>query len=407
MKRLQLFLATRYIHYARTISDFCSTFVLFQHGVGLIAFSPDSTLLVSAGFKHDRQLRVWDMVSQTCISVQKLGNKVHGLVFHPNGSLFVTCGDRHLKFWNISKSAEGIVDIVGKPGGILEEHRESVFVDVCFGPNDKLFGVTSSGIVCTFDSSRMMNKWIQLDTASAYGLKLWRRPDGEPVIFVGCAAGVLRVLSGDTLETLTDLPLPAPLSESDARAYPACYAVSVLEGGTDKSKNHPKVVAFYADRGICVWDVSDLSRVRLFRSMAHHRACIWDLHFVQNATPERERSRNLISLPIGSFVTCSADNTVRFWAPIGSGARKKSDMLHALELGPTMDISSRSGAQGGGAGLNSSIASATSVASATSISTANASALLDSPMNAMDFSSGLPDKELPDRAAGVSAPRVR
>ena len=68
-------------------------------------FSPNGSYLISIGFRHDKQLIIWQWQtdgSQQQISTQRLSNKVHSVSFSSCGNFFVTAGDRHLKvFQNI------------------------------------------------------------------------------------------------------------------------------------------------------------------------------------------------------------------------------------------------------------------------------------------------------------------
>lgn len=104
-----------------------------KFGVGCIGFLPghSNRYLVSAGFKQDKQLILWDTqssseggknkLSLTIVGVFKIGNKVHSMSFHSSGLYFITAGDRHLKWWMVNQSPnQDSITLDGKAAGILE-----------------------------------------------------------------------------------------------------------------------------------------------------------------------------------------------------------------------------------------------------------------------------------------------
>ena len=75
-----------------------------KHGVGCIAFSPDSRFIVSCGFKYDKQLMVWDWANKDLLEAGvhgdaatthstsispicsgRVANKVHAIDYHESG----------------------------------------------------------------------------------------------------------------------------------------------------------------------------------------------------------------------------------------------------------------------------------------------------------------------------------
>lgn len=340
-----------------------------QHGVGQIAFSPDDRYLISVGFKHDKQLLLWDWLQSKVISCQKVGNKVNAVCFAPDSSYFITCGDRHLKWWYIVRNSSGAVtEVQGKPASILEAQRDSNFVDISLGRDEyqgRVYCLTSSGMLCVLHTSRIMEKYIQLD-GPAYAMAL-----SSSAAYVACAHGAVVVYSLEALELISKFPLPPrlPATYTNAAAlYPASSAVKLFN-------NHAAVV--YSDRSIIVFDITDVLTPVKYRSHVGHKACIWDMHFVDDSLAQDDKDK----LPVGTFATCGADNTLCFWNLDAKEQRRSKwrstvsrDLLHCIDVGDGCPTPAMEYRRMGSTGLNSS-----------------------AEFVEVDLAAGFQDAELPDR----------
>jgi mitogen-activated protein kinase binding protein 1 len=316
-----------------------------QHGVGFLKFSQDDHHLVSVGFQHDKQLMVWDWIDCRMISSNKIENKVHGISFHPSGNFFVTCGDRHLKWWYFVKENDPsgkeskVVGVNGRPASILDIQKDSIFVDITCAPpsadralQSSIYTTTSTGMLCLVHESRLMDKWVQLDSAHSYCLCLT-----QSLLVVGSSNGKVFVFSPTSLEYLCTLPMPYPLSSSiddtSKTLYPACYGVCSVPSTS-------YVACVYADRSLFFWDILDVLSPAKLRSFVFHRACIWDIQFIEASGSAELAVRDPDPLAEGTFATCGADNCVHFWNLDPKQQRKSKwksrmsrDVLHILDLG--------------------------------------------------------------------------
>jgi mitogen-activated protein kinase binding protein 1 len=335
----------------RTVEK-CSILTGHQHGIGVMRFSLDSEYLVSIGFKTDKQLIIWDWKEgkQTCsTAMNKLENKVNSIDFHSSGQFFVTCGDNHLKWWYVIKDTHPVTNrqyvkgVNGRPASILDIHRGSHFVDIiCPSSSSQqqphqpqridaqsisanIYTLSATGVLCLLHETRLMDRWVQVDTTKAYALAL----TNSSHLLVGCTNGRILIFSAFSLEYLSSLPLPFPLSGGGgATKYPACYSLCPLS-----QSSH--VVSTYADRSMFIWDLTDISQPIKLRSFVGHSACIWDLQFLHPQTSSDSGS----SLPSNTFFTCGADDLIHIWnidPKLQRTSRWKSsssrDLLHSLSL---------------------------------------------------------------------------
>lgn len=107
-------------------------------------------LLISVGFVNDKQLLIWDVENRIMIKKYKINKKIYNISYNSSLNYFITCGDRHLKWWYIYEvttpssiddkfidSFSSYFDIESKATAITEEYADSIFMDVLCYNNDK------------------------------------------------------------------------------------------------------------------------------------------------------------------------------------------------------------------------------------------------------------------------------
>ncbi|XP_076618757.1 WD repeat domain 62 isoform X3 [Colletes latitarsis] len=286
-----------------------------KYGINCVAFSPSNKYVVSVGSQHDMIVNVWDWRNNVKVASNKVSSKVKAVCFAENGNYFVTVGNRHVKFWYLeySRSAKykEPVPLMGR-SAILGEQRNNDFVDVACGRGemaDSTYAITKTGLLCEFNNRRLLDKWVELRTTSANCMAV-----GDKYIFIGCAEGIVRCFSPSTLQFITTLPRThylgvdvaqglsiSHMSQHPANArYPDAIALAF-----DERNN--KLTCVYNDHSIYVWDVRDIRRVGKSHSFLYHSACIWGVEMYPTGTD------SIGSMPGGSFVTCSSDDTIRVW----------------------------------------------------------------------------------------------
>ncbi|KAA0166584.1 hypothetical protein FNF31_01362 [Cafeteria roenbergensis] len=265
--------------------------------------------------------------------------------------------------------------IPSRPAVMLEQHHSATFVDVVVcrvasaserishaaavragaDPGDiplesprrgasVTLAVTAGGMLTAFDSTRLMDRWVPLRADSAFSVTA-----AGSVAYVGCSDGTVRAFAVPSLEHLGTLPrapvvgaLPFAGALAPDSASPGAQA-SVRPGAVAVRASHKggRVAVIYGDRSLALWAVpSEAPRpangrppvlnprgARRLRSFLHHCGAVRDVAVVEDAAvamaavpsagadgaARRLTHADAPRVPPGSFVTASADGTVRLW----------------------------------------------------------------------------------------------
>ncbi|XP_055095619.1 WD repeat-containing protein 62 isoform X9 [Symphalangus syndactylus] len=286
-----------------------------KYGVACVAFSPNMKHVVSMGYQHDMVLNVWDWKKDIVVASNKVSCRVIALSFSEDSSYFVTVGNRHVRFWFLEVSTEtkvtSTVPLVGR-SGILGELHNNIFCGVACGRGrmaGSTFCVSYSGLLCQFNEKRVLEKWINLKVSLSSCLCV-----SQELIFCGCTDGIVRVFQAHSLHYLANLPKPHYLGVDVAQGLEPSFlfhrkaeAVYPDTVALTFDPIHQWLSCVYKDHSIYIWDVKDINRVGKVWSELFHSSYVWNVEVY----PEFEDQR--ACLPSGSFLTCSSDNTIRFW----------------------------------------------------------------------------------------------
>ncbi|XP_030599747.1 WD repeat-containing protein 62 isoform X2 [Archocentrus centrarchus] len=313
-----------------------------KYGISCVAFSTNSSYIVSVGYQHDMTVSVWDWKKGSIIASNKVSSRVFAISFSQDSSYFVTAGNRHIKFWYLDASKErrvnSTVPLIGR-SGLLGDHKNSVFCGVACGRGrmaSSTYSITSSGLLCMFNSNRHLEAWVNLKTASASCLVV-----SESFIFCGCADGIIRVFGPSNLQYITSLHRPhrlgVDLTQSGQHgsllpASPGAQYPDTLALTFDPAAGY--LTCVYNDHSLYVWDVKDVRNAGKLYSALYHSSCVWSVEvYPELSDPARA------CLPQSSFLTCSSDNTIRLWhtdPPIGHRNLYSNDLLRILYVGENM-----------------------------------------------------------------------
>ncbi|KAK9520366.1 hypothetical protein VZT92_020259 [Zoarces viviparus] len=320
-----------------------------KYGVSCVAFSTNSCYIVSVGYQHDMTVSVWDWRKGEIIASNKVSSRVSSVSFSQDNSYFVTAGNRHVKFWYLDASKErrvnSTVPLIGR-SGLLGDHKNSVFSGVACGRGlvaSSTYSITSSGLLCLFNSSRHLEAWVNLKTSSASCLAV-----SEDFIFCGCADGAIRVFSPSNLQYITTLHHPHRLGvdltqsvqHSLGARYPDTMAVTF-----DPAARH--LTSVYNDHSVYVWDVNDVKSAWKLYSALYHSSCVWSIEVYPELSDVSQAC-----LPPSSFLTCSSDNTIRLWhtdPPTGHRNLYSNDLQRILYVGENTQAEGEKGGEAAGA----------------------------------------------------------
>ncbi|XP_075087942.1 uncharacterized protein LOC107789020 [Nicotiana tabacum] len=311
-----------------------------QHGVACIAFSPDGQHLASVGYPHDGYICLWDFQSQTLITKCKgftPSSAVESVSFSSDGRLFITAGKRHLKFWKLGlptrshRKARTASGAIGKQAN-LGHHKGCSFIAVASstwgesspldhirtGEASHVYALTDAGVLCLLNSEMTIATSVELQVEKAFGLSVSRK-----LVACACNNGQVKLFAANSFLYAGSLYYAETRCSKESAAD--CHAM-IGKNRYEKLESLPnaiacqfstlqKLVVFYDDRSIYIWDVQDVDKATRCSVLVSHSACIWD---IKNFSCENMHDPSKACAAKGcsggvSFATCSADGSIRLW----------------------------------------------------------------------------------------------
>jgi WD40 repeat protein len=296
-------------------------------GIACVAFSRDSTHIVSVGFKppHASELLIvwaWQQEAEK-VACAPLRKRVHALSFSEDGSSFVTAGERHIDYWYFDASGKPVesrlprldgVAVIEPIAGNVAERKGDTFVDVECGKGDharNVYAVTTEGALCCFGPKRTLLRWVGL-RSPGFGLAVT-----ADAVMAACEGSMIHSFEAASFKYIATLPCPPALEQM--HLSPAAAAAAASPSRTKPAAlciraKGDHAFAVYGDRSLFVWDVSDPKRFGMYRSLLQHCGCVWDLQIpAASAMPSGGSPDGAATLPPHSFATAAADGTVRLW----------------------------------------------------------------------------------------------
>ncbi|CAF4101830.1 unnamed protein product [Rotaria magnacalcarata] len=196
---------------------------------------------------------------------------------------------------------------------ILGELKYKLFTDVVCGRGNcagLTFTITVNGLIFQLDEQRKLcaNRNLQEKTNCL--------AISDSYLVVGCEKGVIHILAVQTLESVMSVPLPHCLgvdtgfltsinhiaqSQQPNISFPDTIVVCLDE---DKSL----LTCFYNDHSFYIWNIKNEQSIEKLVSHMYHSGCASGIETYSWTSTSPSTLRPL------SFITCSSDNTVRFWS---------------------------------------------------------------------------------------------
>ncbi|CAF0798616.1 unnamed protein product [Didymodactylos carnosus] len=284
-----------------------------------LSLSSDGKFLVTGECGHEPKVRVWDVNDKSqCV---ELGDHkfaidcvVRRIAFAEDGSYFVTVGNRHVKFWYLAAPSLEVIPLKGRLA-ILAERKDNIFTDVVCGRGDcanMTYTITHNGLVSQFNEHRQICAEKDLkEKANCLAI-------GDTLLIVGCSNGSIFLFSTQNLDYIMSLPRPHYLGVDigfiqslDQLIYPqnTQYFPDAIALCLDEDNSI--VTCFYSDHSFYIWDITYEESVKKLDSHLYHSACGWSIEPYSTQFQMFSLSPLLQHL---SFITCSSDNSIRFWS---------------------------------------------------------------------------------------------
>ena len=317
---------------------------LHRYGISSISFAEGNSIILTCG-DHDGIVCIWDISHclfkkndntpppelTTPISNRKSKTDISSCFYMKECQMFVTCGDSHLKSWSIDRLLNNVEErrlprlsdahetkdagnSIPVQAAVLGTFRTSKFVSIC-SYQDNCYAISSDGIlvrlnVVTSNSRRKLS----VDKVINLKYPLFDISVNEKWIIVSSAHGIVRLIDRITMENLGTLPKPNELGK-EAKIHSSFNNIDNNNNNPIYSdaiacsvSNSDELFIYYSDGGFISWNLTSYPTVSKNFIEYSHNHCIWDMKLV-----EFKNDESLSSFPSSTLITCSADDTIRFW----------------------------------------------------------------------------------------------
>lgn len=316
--------------------------------VTCMSFSCDGHILMSIGSHYDhplQRLEAWNWRTKSLLVREYVLAKTRAISCEAPKGNFVIVSAASIQYWSLSsKHSDGVFQVnkssihssneideqlsladtgarisINRWDASLGVHRDKNFCDVKCGRGPKsgfTFCIAEDGLLCELNEQGHLHKFVDVKTKSANCLGV-----SDNLIAVGCASGLIRCFTATELKFIRNMPRPHKLgtdisassvyninqpNEQNAAIGSKPVYPDVISVVPDEINN--TIACVYNDRSIYIWDLSNTSCVVKRYSALYHSSCIWGIDMYPSSTSDP-------LLPLGSFVTCSSDDTIRIWQP--------------------------------------------------------------------------------------------
>ncbi|XP_078447792.1 transducin/WD40 repeat-like superfamily protein isoform X2 [Wolffia australiana] len=307
-----------------------------QIRVQSIDFSPDGKTLVSLGHHNDGHICVWDWKSGKLSAKVKPSSTPYPLLsikFVLEDNSFVTIGRKHLKLWSIKslKSMGKDFHPLDSKSANLSSHKSRSFVSVASifaaKPISKdtsresisIYALTETGLLCEIDEGFTIKKYVDMEVEKAFSISL-----SEDLVACACSNGVVQLFQVRGLLYVGCVTYADPAVSFGHKNLPCKAESSEMLADHDIPKPDATACQFlspsrlgviYADHSFYIWDIDQIQKTSKCCVLVSHSGCIWDIKNLpaRDLDPIGSAESDKVSCREVSFVTCSADGTVRQW----------------------------------------------------------------------------------------------